>query len=130
RTAPGCSASYLAKIGLYCRYDWPHAGHWKSLNFTTSTLAPSAGTISGTRGCDTYQRSNSDRWSCVGTGAAVAAADADGSPAAATLEPSRGKKASVEAAPAKNSTATVSASGLAAKTRTSREARRGSVVIG
>src|SRR6185295_9687442 len=93
------------------------------------TFAPSAGMISGTRGCDAYQRSNSDRWSCVGTGAVAAAAP--GSPDAVPFDAaSRGKKASVEAAPAKNSTATVSASGLVAKTRTSREARRGSVVIG
>src|SRR4051794_11973880 len=111
-------------MGLYCRYDCPHAGHWKSLNFTTSTFAPSAGTISGTRGWEAYHRSNSERWSCVGTGAA----DADWSPAAAA--PSRGNQASVDAAPAKNRMAMTIARGLLANTRASRTARRGSVVMG
>src|SRR3954470_9644977 len=82
---------------------------------------------SGTRGCDAYHRSNSERWSWVAAGTVPAAVD--GSAAAATA-PSRGKKASVLAAPAKNSTAMMSASGLARKTRVSRAARRGNVVIG
>src|SRR6266705_2377587 len=82
--------------------------------------------ISGTRGCEAYHRSNSERWSGVGACAAAA-----GSPEAATLDAtSRGKKASVEAAPAKNSTATIRASGLATKTRRSRYARRGNEVMG
>src|SRR5437867_8935377 len=90
------------------------------------TFAPSDGMMSGTRGGEAYQRSNSERWSCVGTGAVVAAAPAS----ADAMTTSRGKKASVDAAPAKKITITTSASGLANTTRASRAARRGNVVIG
>src|SRR6185436_18399615 len=82
--------------------------------------------MSGTRGCEAYHRSNSDFCVSVGWAAGAAAWPL----AAASVEASRGKNASVVAAPAKNRTASVRASGLVANRRASRDARRGNVVMG
>src|SRR4051794_22457317 len=49
---------------------------------------------------------------------------------AGAAAPSRGKKASVVAAPAQNNTAIITAIGLPTRTRRSRAARRGKVVMG
>src|SRR5829696_5427984 len=83
--------------------------------------------MSGTRGCEAYHRSNSDF--CVSVGWAAGAAVWPLA-AAASVDASRGKNARVVAAPAKNRSVSVSASGLVTKSRASRDARRGNVVMG
>src|SRR3989442_6619895 len=87
------------------------------------TLAPSVGMAIGTRGAVPITRSNAEV--CAALGGVAGAAWALERAAA-----SREKNASVVAAPAKNKTAVIIASGLEMKTRRSRIARRGSVVIG
>ncbi len=104
-------------------WELRHGGHWKSLNLTMRTLAPSRGTTIGTRGVAVMKRSNSDCCAWVAAGAEAGVADV-------VPLPSRGKNASVDAAPPRNSTATMMATGLPMNTRRSRTARRGKVVIG
>src|SRR5437899_7310486 len=84
-----------------------------------STLAPSAGMMSGTRGAVAMNRSISDCCAAV-----------IGSAAGGGGGPSRGKKATADAAAPRNTMVTAMASGLPLQRRTSWAARRGSVVMG
>src|SRR5262245_13610470 len=110
-------------MGLYAMCDWRHGGHWKSLNFTTSTVAPSEATPRSTRGDVAMNPSNSDCCAWEGGGAAAGAA-------AASSGPLRGNNTRVATAPPKNNTVTRMAAGVAISRRRSCPARRGSCVIG
>src|SRR5438874_6891865 len=88
------------------------------------TFAPSFGTISGTRGCALYHRSNSE----LGLAAAVCAIEAEMAFSAATL--SRADSTTADAAAAVKSTMTAIACGLTSRARALRRKRRGKVVIG
>ena len=87
------------------------------MNLTTSTFAPSAGTLSGNRGWAVVEALELARraWS-VGGGAGPPGSD-DGASAATIDDASRGKNASAEAVPPRNSAASASASGLWRSTR-------------
>src|SRR5262245_34562083 len=90
-----------------------------------STLAPSAGTISGRRTDEAMKRSSSPDARCC----SAAAAPGDDA-ASATAAPSLGKNASTEPAPPTKSSASAMANGFDASTVKSAAARRGRLSIG
>ena len=96
RTCAGVRRRVLREDRLVGHVRLPHAGHWKSLNLTISTFAPSAGSTSGTRGCACQEALELRPLILVRRGCRRRRPP----PASAsTLAPSRGKNASVDAAP-------------------------------